>query len=153
MTREENIKRIAEIQKQEADIDSKMEELKAQKESLTSEKESLKNEVLTDLKTSDLLEVEVDGLFANVFHQENIGYTSDADVIKYLKDNGLNQFIKVKTTESLDKTPLKKEIKSNAELAEALGRMTVKTVTEWVVVTETENHTKMLEHIDKNTKK
>lgn len=89
-----------------------------------------------------------ENLVVEKFVRENIAYTSDEDVLNYLKNNYASQYIKTKITESLDKNALKKAIKTDTKLSEALESMTVKSSTEYVVVTDSENHKKMLEHIN-----
>ena len=150
MTQELNelIKSAYELGQQKDALEAQAEEIKNNLTAVGEQIEKVKGQILTILKDSNENEVSIDDLFANVFRKENIGYTSDADVIKYLKENGYSKFVKVKTTESLDKNPLKKELKLNESLAKALEGYTVKTLTEYVVVTNAENHQKMLEHIN-----
>jgi len=88
-----------------------------------------------------------ENLVAQKFVRDNVGYTSEAEVLNYLKNSYDGQCVKVKVTESLDKNALKKALKNDMKLSEALDSMTVKTITEYVVVTDSENHKKMLEHI------
>ena len=91
-------------------------------------------------------------IIATYFSKENIGYTSEKEVLQYLKDNNYTTLISSKTTESLNKNALKKALKEDADLSKALENMTVTTLTEWIVVTDKENHDKMLEHIESNKK-
>ena len=56
----------------------------------------------------------------------------------YLGEKYNGQYIKTKVTENLDKNALKKAIKTDMALAEALESMTVKSITEYVVVTDVE---------------
>ncbi len=148
----ELIRQIFELQNQ-ADIwEQKEKEAKEQKENIQKEINSKKELLLKSMKESDSKEISLEDMFANLFSKENISYTSEKDVLKYLKENNYNDLITVKTTESLNKNNLKKALKTNQELNKALESMTVKTITEWVVVTDRENHTKMLEHIEENKK-
>ena len=87
-------------------------------------------------------------LVAEKFTREDISYTSDSDVLQYLKEKYNGQYIKTKISEALDKNALKKAIKADVTLASALEAMTVKTKTEYVVVTTSEKHALMLEHIN-----
>lgn len=96
---------------------------------------------------------EVENLIAAIFKKENIGYRNDAEVLAYLKSINRADLIKVKTTESLDKVAIKKAIKADSVLADQLADMTTKTITEYVVVTTTDNYSKMLEHIDEGNNK
>ncbi len=139
-------------------------ELKQRKKALETEQESVKQEITTvdseiDLKQKTLLEkmkesqtkeIDLGDIVATTFSKENISYTDDKDVLKYLKDNNYTSLITTKTTESINKNNLKKELKTNETLKEALDSMTVKSITEWVVVTDKENHIKMMEHIEEN---
>ena len=113
--------------------------------------DSLSGTLLREMQSSETKELKIDELVATVFKRENIGYKSDEDVLKYLKENYGDKYIKTKITESLDKTNLKKAIKTDAVLAKALEDMTVTNVTEYVVVQDIINNEKMLEHIAANT--
>lgn len=73
-------------------------------------------------------------------------------MLNYLKDNNYKNLITVKTTESINKNALKKELKTNENLQKALDNLTIKSITDYVVVTSKENHEKMLEHIEQNKK-
>ena len=111
----------------------------------------LSNTLLREMQSSKIEELKFEELVATVFKRENIGYKSDEDVLKYLKENYDGKYIKTKITESLDKTNLKKAIKTDTVLAKALEDMTVTNVTEYVIVQDIINHEKMLEHIAANT--
>lgn len=113
--------------------------------------DSLSSTLLREMQSSETKELKIDELVATVFKRENIGYKSDEDVLKYLKENYGDKYIKTKITESLDKINLKKAIKTDAVLAKALEDMTVTNVTEYVVVQDIINNEKMLEHIAANT--
>ena len=141
----------------QGDIDAlnqQIAELQSQLTLKSSELETAKASLLSQMQESKLEEYhdEEKDLFATVFSKTNIGYSSDSDVLAKLKGTQFAKFIKVKTTESLDKNPLKKEIKSNKELEELLKPLIVESTTTYVVVTTSENHTKMLEHIEENKK-
>lgn len=115
--------------------------------------DSLSSTLLREMQSSETKELKIDELVATMFKRENIGYKSDEDVLKYLKENYGGKYIKTKITESLDKNNLKKAIKTDAALAKALEDMTVTNVTEYVVVTNQTNTQKMLEHINESTNK
>lgn len=136
-------------------INKQIEELQAQATLKTNAIEEAKASLLSQMQKEKLEEYhdEEHNLFAMVFNKTNIGYSSDSDVLAKLKGTEFAKFIKVKTTEALDKNPLKKEIKANSKLEELLKPLIVETTTTYVVVTTGENHTKMLEHIEENTKK
>ena len=134
-------------EKLEADSASIAEELKT----VNSQIDLLLKDLLDSFKKSDVNKLEFDNLVAEKFTKESIAYTSDADVVNYLKEKYAGKHIKTKITENLDKNSLKKAIKTDTELAEALEAMLVKTSTEYVVVTTAENHAKMLEHINEQS--
>lgn len=152
MTLNENMKSAYTLRKEREAIEEEIQHLKDRIVEIDAELDTYNNGIMTSLKEQNKIEVELDGMFANLFRRENVGYTSDADVIAFLKSNGHTNFIKTKITETLDKNPLKKELKSNIKLAEELAPFIVKTLTEYVVVTDAENHAKMLEHIAESTK-
>lgn len=143
---------INEIQSVIDELNAQIEELKQKVSSKEAELEKKKSKALSMMQSEKLDEFhDMEGkLFATVIARSNIGYSSDSDVIEKLKASGYAKFIKVK--ESLDKNPLKKEIKSNKELEELLNPLIVKTTSSYVVVTTDENHEKMLEHINANKK-
>lgn len=150
MTLQENIKSAHALNQEKKAIEQEIQNLKDRLAEIETELGVHNSEIMTSLKEQEVSEVESEGVFANLFRRENVGYTSDADVIAFLKTNGYSKFIKTKTVETLDKNPLKKELKTNAQLAEDLAPLVVKTLTEYVVVTDAENHAKMLEHIEEN---
>lgn len=131
---------VSNIKSSIASIDSKIES-----------KEALLIEVMRQFGLEK--DSEVENLVAAIFKKENIGYRNDAEVLAYLKSINRADLIKVKTTESLDKVAIKKAIKADSVLADQLADMTTKTITEYVVVTTTDNYTKMLEHIDEGSNK
>lgn len=150
----ENIKAINELQEEIESINDQIEELKQKVSFKQTTVEQLKKDLLSDMYASGTVEYfdEENKLYANVFSKSNIAYTSDNDVINKLKELGYDQFIKTKTTESLDKTPLKKELKTNADLKKELDQYVIEATTTYVTVTSDENHRKMLEHIEVNSK-
>lgn len=129
------------LEKQKSDIDTRIKEL----EQAIDEKSTT---LLEDMNSSNLDTFEDGDLVATKFSKDNVGYKDENEVINYLKENGYGKFVKVK--ESLDKTPLKKELKGNASLNEALNSMLVTTTTSYVVVTTKENTEKMFAHINEN---
>lgn len=146
---QELIQEIFKLKKLKEQKDAQIATLKGESDELDKNISEKSAQLLEAMKTAQMREVEVGDIKAGYFMRENIGYTSDSDVLNYLKNNGYTQYIKTKTTESLDKTPLKKAIKNDATLAQALESMTVKTVTEYAVVTTKDNYQAMLEHMGK----
>ena len=76
------------------------------------------------------------------------GYKDEAAIIKWLKEILDGQFVKIKATESLDKNPFKKELKTNSILTEGVKDYITPTVTEYIIVTDEETYKSMLEHIN-----
>lgn len=124
--------------------------IKAELEKLDAEIEPLSLALLSEFNLDNQEEFnwEEEKLIAKKFSKENIGYTSETDVLNYLKDKYNGQYIRSKLTEALDKNALKKAIKTDKELAASLESMTVKSVTEYVVVADAESYKLMLEHIN-----
>lgn len=151
--KEELARKIFWLKKDKSIIDKQMEELKAQGKNIDEEISNLGKLLLEHMHNGDVREFEIDGIVSSMFNRENIGYTSENDVLNYLKKEYNGQYIRTKVTEALDKNALKKAIKTDEVLAKALESMTVKTVSEYVVVTDVENHKLMLEHINNGTNK
>lgn len=149
------IKHINLMQSEIDGLNKQIEDLKSLVELKQNSMEEAKKVLLAQMQNEKLDEFkdEENNLVATVFNKTNIGYSSDNEVITKLKGTEFAKFIKIKTTESLDKNPLKKEIKTNKTLEELLKPLIVESNTTWVVVTTGENHTKMLEHIEENSKK
>lgn len=141
-------KEIYELKKQKEILE---ENLNKQKEELTTIENTIKDYstlLLTEMLEKDVKNFSDSGLYADIYEKESVGYTSENDVIKFLKENYDGQYIRVKVTESLDKNALKKALKSSNELNEQLDTMTVKSTTRYVVVTDETSHEAMLQHIN-----
>lgn len=144
---------IFDLKNQKSEISKQIEDFKKQSTEIDKNITELEASLLALMKQcEDTREFEIDDIVSTRFERENIGYTSDADVLKYLKEKYNGQYITTKVTEALDKNALKKAIKTDMSLAEALHSMTVKSITEYVVVTDVENHKLMLEHINEAKK-
>lgn len=152
MLLKEDVNKSYNLRQEIKSIDEKMEELKKQKEELETQLDLVDLGLLNEIKILGKQEEEFDGLFLNYFKKSTVGYTSDSDVLKYLKDNGFTSLFKTKVTESLDKNAIKRELKTNEALKEALSQYIVEKLTEYVVVTDAENHQRMLEHIEEGKK-
>ena len=142
---------VREIYELKSKVDAKtkqIDSLTAEIEEMNKTIEEKSKQLLNAMKASNKQELEVDDIKAGLGYVENISYTSDVAVIAWLKEHNYSQYIRTKTTESLDKTPLKKAIKTDTILAEGLESMTVKTKTEFTVVTSKENYEKRLQHIN-----
>ena len=153
MNLNENISKSYQLRQQIKDLENQEADIKARKAILESELDLIDSDLLAEIKTLGKQEIEANGLFLNHFKKVTVGYTSDSDVLKFLKDNGFNSLFKTKVTEALDKTAIKKELKTNEALKEALSQYIVEKLTEYVVVTDAENHQRMLEHIEEGSKK
>ena len=152
ITMEELIKQIFQLERSKKDKEEEQAKLKEDISNLDTEIQEKKKLLLNAMKEAKSNEITTDDIVATYFSKENINYTSDKDVLDYLKQNNYNDLITVKTTESLNKNALKKALKTDNNLNKALEDMTVKSITEWVVVTDSETHQKMLEHIEENSK-
>lgn len=148
------LKTINEKQALKEQLEKQIEDLKQQVTNLDAEITTNKDGLFAEMSKEKLTEFydEKSNLYANVFSKVSVGYTSDNEVIAKLKANGYANFVKVKTTEALDKNPLKKALKEDEALQKIINPLIVESTTSWVVVTTNENHQKMLEHIEENKK-
>lgn len=146
-----DIYELKELKKQLEDV---VANIKSSITSIDSKIESKEKDLFNIMKTSEIdVDTDVENVVAAIFKKENIGYTSDTAVLEYLKSIDRSDLIKVKVTESLDKVALKKAIKADASLSESLDSMMIKSITEYVVVTSSDNYQKMLEHINEGSNK
>ena len=150
----EKIKKVYELKTKQEEIQAKQEELKQQLNDLAQEQEMLSSEILVEMKTNNVSEQDTDNLVAQYFSKNEFSYGDEKLLLSKLKELSLDKFIKTvtKTTTSIDKNNLKKELKVDADLKETLKDYVGDRLVEYVVVTTKENHEKMLEHID-NSKK
>lgn len=137
-------------------------ELKSKKEALENAKKVLEeqikgyetaietntNSVIQALNEKKEVQVTYDDLQLVAFtaFKESKGY-NEPEVIKYLKEKGLNQYIKVE--EKLKKQELNKILKTDLTLNESLKPMYEVKNTQYAVITTCENYKKMQEHINK----
>lgn len=135
------------LQKQNEFKEKTINDLKEEVNKTNNDIDDLKQKLILELEEQNKTEFYFDDLNACIFSKENVGYKDEAEVIKWLNQNCQSNFVKIKTTESIDKTALKKELKNNIDLANDLSQFLEKTITKYVVVTTKENHQKMLEHI------
>ena len=100
------------------------------------------------------LSCEDDTLFANLFTKNEFSYGDEKALLTKLQEMNLTQYIKTttKTTTSVDKNALKKDLKTNTSLKESLKDFVGDRLVEYVTVTNSENHQKMLEHIEEGKK-
>lgn len=144
----EVVKKSFELRQKIKECEALIEAKKAEIAQLEADLAPIDQQLLEYIKKENVQELQFEKLFLNHVAKTTIGYTSDADVIAYLKENGYNKYVKTKVTESLDKTNLKKELKTNEVLKGNLDNFIVEKLTEYVVVTNEENHAKMIEHIE-----
>lgn len=149
---EELIKEIFDLKNQKKELEDKQNFYKEEISKVDTEIQLKEEALLNAMKDTKQTELVVNDIYATYFSKENVGYTSEKDVLNYLKENNYTTLITTKTTESLNKNAIKKALKEDAILNEALKNLTTTTLTEWVVVTDKENHEKMLEHIEENRK-
>ena len=154
MTLNEKIKKVYDLKIKQEEIQAKQEELKQQLNELTQEQEKLSNEILVEMKTNNVSEQDTDNLVAQYFSKNEFSYGDEKVLLSKLKELSLDKFIKTvtKTTTSIDKNNLKKELKVNVDLKESLKDYVGDRLVEYVVVTTKEKHERMLEHIEENKK-
>ena len=127
--------------------------IKEQIAAVNAELEPIDADLLKAIKETGQDEIQFDNIYLNYFKKTNVGYSNEASVMTYLKENNLQKFVKTKTTETLDKAGLKKELKTNTKLKAALDPFVSESLTEYITVTSAENHGRMLEHIEAGSKK
>ena len=149
---EELIKEIFDLKNQKKELEEKQNYYKEEISKVDTEIQLKEEDLLKAMKDAKETELVVNDIYATYFSKENVGYTSEKDVLNYLKENNYTTLISSKTTESLNKNALKKALKEDVNLSNALKDMTITSLTEWVVVTDKENHEKMLEHIEEGKK-
>lgn len=132
------------------DIAKKKEEVLELEKVITNDLEIAKEKLLALITDDSAVKYDEAGLVAQRFHRANVAYTKDSDVVNWLKANFDGKFVRTKVTESLDKTPLKKELKINTVLQEGLKDFIVNNTTDYIVVTTEGNYAKMLEHMDES---
>ena len=154
MTLNEKIKKVYDLKMKQEEIQAKQEELKQQLSGLTQEQEKLSNEILVEMKTNNVSEQDTDNLVAQYFSKNEFSYGDEKLLLSKLKELSLDKFIKTvtKTTTSIDKNNLKKELKVNVDLKESLKDYVGDRLVEYVVVTTKEKHERMLEHIEEGKK-
>lgn len=130
-------------------LKEKIDSLSLEVKKLDAEIDELKSNLIELMDNANSREITFNDIVASIFEKENVSYKDEQKVLEYLKSNGYEKFIKVKTSESIDKVPLKKALKDDAVLNNALTEMTEKSVTRYVVVCDSETHQRMLEHIEK----
>ena len=154
MNLNEKIKKVYELKTKQEEIQAKQEELKQQLNELTQEQEKLSDEILVEMKTNNVVEQDTDNLVAQYFSKNEFSYGDEKLLLSKLKELSLDKFIKTvtKTTTSIDKNNLKKELKADADLKETLKDYVGDRLVEYVVVTTKEKHERMLEHIEEGKK-
>ena len=135
-------------QKQIEQLEKEIEELNA---TINDDKLNL----LNHMKEEKQEVFEEGDLVAQSFAKNEFSYGDEKALLSKLQEMKLTQYVKVvtKTTVSIDKNALKKDLKTNNELRESLKDYVGDRSTEYVVVTTKENHQKMLEHIEEGKKK
>lgn len=138
------------------ELDSAVEEAELNVANATNSLKSAKDardalylELLTEAKVKGVKDQQVEDLFITYFSKEDITWLNDEALLKKLQENKDTQFIKttVKTTVSVDKNALKKAFKADEAIKEEYKEYYGNKLIEYVIVTTSENHEKMLEHI------
>ena len=127
---EELIKQIFHLERSKKDREEELAKLKEDISNLDILIQEKKKLLLDAMKEAKSFEITTDDIVASYFSKENISYTSDKDVLDYLKQNNYNDLITTKTTEALNKNALKKALKTDNTLNEVLENMTIKSLTE-----------------------
>ena len=131
-------------QKQQDEIKAEVSKLTEENKALDNEIKTLKGELFNLLsgeepyKTKDLVAVKC--------HRTGTGYGDEKGLIKWLKENLEGKYLRVKTTEELDKNGFKKGLKEDGSLYSKVEQYITPTTTEYVVVTDSTNYEKMLQH-------
>lgn len=132
-------------QKQQDEIKAEVSKLTEENKALDNEIKTLKGELFNLLsgeepyKTKDLVAVKC--------HRTGTGYGDEKGLIKWLKENLEGKYLRVKTTEELDKNAFKKGLKEEDSLYSKVEQYITPTTTEYVVVTDSTNYEKMLQHV------
>ena len=148
----EQVKRANEINQELEILEQQSSETLEKISKLTEERAIIYASLLDYCKTNGVVEEECANAFLNYFHKEDVAWLDDEGLLAKLKEDGLKDYIKVTTKESIDKTKLKKDFKINTSLKESYKAFYGTKLTEYVTVTTTENHAKMLAHIEENQK-
>lgn len=153
MTLEEKIQLVEELK---TTRDAKLEEktkLEVELGEITTQLDTLLNEILVEMKKRQTVELHTNGLVAQYFAKSEFSYGDEKALLDYLIAHDMNKYVTTKTTQSLNKKDLKKDLKENASLKESLSKFVGDRKTEYVVVNTEELHQRMLEHIEEGKKK
>ena len=132
-------------QKQQDEVKAEVSKLTEENKALDNEIKTLKGELFNLLsgeepyKTKDLVAVKC--------HRTGTGYGDEKGLIKWLKENLEGKYLRVKTIEELDKNAFKKGLKEENSLYSKVEQYITPTTTEYVVVTDSTNYEKMLQHV------
>lgn len=148
----EQVKRANEINQELDALEQQRFDIIEKISKLSEERATIYASLLDYCKTNGVVEEECNGAFLNYFSKEDVAWLDDDGLLAKLKEDGLKDYIKVTTKESIDKTKLKKDFKTNDSLKESYQAFYGTKLTEYVTVTTPENHTRMLEHIEENKK-
>lgn len=96
---------------------NKYKEIQDQIESLEAIKNELKNQIIEEMDSSNLNNILTEtGVSAKLVDKQNFKYLDELAIMRFLKENGYEQFIK----QSIDTTNMNKELKKSNLLAESL---------------------------------
>ncbi len=143
----ELIKEIYDLKGSKEALEKQIENLKAALDNLQKQIDEKSDILLTDMLNEGLKEQEADGLFAIAIHRRNVKYADEDAIMDILKNKFDGKYVKIKTTESIDKVPLKKALKTDNTLATALDGHLIDSYTDYVIVTDAANREKILEHL------
>lgn len=134
-------------QKQQDEIKAEVSKLTETNKVLDNEIKTLKGELFSLLSDEEPYKIN-DDLVAVKCHRTGTGYGDEKGLIKWLKENLEGKYLRVKTTEELDKNAFKKGLKEEDSLYSKVEQYITPTTTEYVVVTDSTNYEKMLQHIE-----
>ena len=144
MTQEEKINKVFELESLADSKEADKKKLEEEIKNARNEASNIKAELLAEFLENNINEKEVGDVIASIGVNSTTGYDDEEAVKKYLSDNGLGDFLKVEV--SIKKKELNKELKDNAALKEAINSFISTKYTKYIVVTDRDNHDKMLEH-------
>lgn len=102
-------------------------------DSLEAQKNELKTQIIEEMTSNGLFNLSTeDGISAKIVDKQNFKYLDELAIMKYLKENGYDQFIK----QSIDTTNMNKELKKSSLLAENLKNLYSVTTNKTLMVKE-----------------
>lgn len=108
-------------------------ELKKNLDQLKADIDTLQKDIIDTMTTEKVSSVTTEsGIVAKTFTKDTFKYNDELKMIKYLSENGFNQFLET----SINKTALNAELKKNVSLTESLQGDYTKTTTTMLKLTK-----------------